>query len=396
MNKIAYGISLFVLCIGCTKQQYGKLPLHIKDLKNLTVYPADAQPEYKVMFMRDETYSSTKNMLIGRFGEVAVDDLGRVFIEDEQQLTIDVFEPDGRFIMYLGSEGRGPGEFTSIRGMQIRNDLLFVYDGRQQRAVVFPLDSLGINYTVNIADNRHDFKDLRGADVIGYYVRKDSTFLIKFMERSNSGNRGSWTTYVRGSLYCLLDKNGQIKSGKLLEAKSSIISLVPWPPPHPRIQVKMHLRLYPKSLTVLLKDNHILWAWQTDFLIKIYSSNGKYQRAFYYPYKRVPLTLKSASDGGVPDYILKNMHSMELPKTWPALNDMKIDDLNHLWISTIVKNMKVYQWWVLNQNGKLLARFIWPRNKPIKVIKNGYIYTQETDTTGIPEIVRYRIKMNPS
>jgi hypothetical protein len=61
---------------------------------------------------------------------------------------------------------------------------------------------------------------------------------------------------------------------------------------------------------------------------------------------------------------------MKLPKNWPVLTDMVIDNKNHIWVATTIQNMKEYQWWVLNSNGKLLARFKWPRNKYIKVIKN--------------------------
>jgi len=73
--------------------------------------------------------------------------------------------------------------------------------------------------------------------------------------------------------------------------------------------------------------------------------------------------------------------------------DMKIDDKDRLWVAAVVKKMKLYQWWVLNQNGKLLARFTWPRNKPIQVIKKGYLYTKEKNKKGLERIVRYKITM---
>ncbi len=74
---------------------------------------------------------------------------------------------------------------------------------------------------------------------------------------------------------------------------------------------------------------------------------------------------------------------------------MLIDDQNRLWISTIVKDLDVYRWWVLEENGKLLARFTWPRNREIEVIKNGFVYAKETeDETGLERVVRYRIEMN--
>ncbi|HKJ45197.1 MAG TPA: hypothetical protein VJ991_05135 [Balneolales bacterium] len=59
--------------------------------------------------------------------------------------------------------------------------------------------------------------------------------------------------------------------------------------------------------------------------------------------------------------------------------------------------MKLYQWWVLDPNGKLIARFTWPRNKPIQEIKNKYLYTRQPDTAmGSSEIMRYQIEIEPN
>jgi len=66
-------------------------------------------------------------------------------------------------------------------------------------------------------------------------------------------------------------------------------------------------------------------------------------------------------------------------------------------ISANEKSMKLYQWWVLDPNGKLIARFTWPRDKPIQEIKNKYLYTREkVMATRDSKIVRYQIKIEPN
>ncbi|MCC5906914.1 MAG: hypothetical protein JJU13_11940 [Balneolaceae bacterium] len=43
---------------------------------------------------------------------------------------------------------------------------------------------------------------------------------------------------------------------------------------------------------------------------------------------------------------------------------------------------------------ELITWFEWPRDEPIEIIKNGYLYTRETDEeTGLQQVVRYRIVM---
>ncbi|MDR8393825.1 hypothetical protein NC796_21915 [Aliifodinibius sp. S!AR15-10] len=85
---------------------------------------------------------------------------------------------------------------------------------------------------------------------------------------------------------------------------------------------------------------------------------------------------------------------MDLPDRWPALHTMLIDDENRLWIATIVDDREVYRWWVLSEEGKLLARFDWPRDHPIEDVKNGNLYSVETsEKTGERNVIRYRIHL---
>ncbi|TVR32958.1 MAG: hypothetical protein EA390_04565 [Balneolaceae bacterium] len=74
---------------------------------------------------------------------------------------------------------------------------------------------------------------------------------------------------------------------------------------------------------------------------------------------------------------------------------LAVDDKGRVWVATIVKNFSVHEWWVLEENGELMARFEWPRDEPIVVIKEGKIYTRQTDEeTGLQQVVRYRVEIN--
>jgi len=150
------------------------------------------------------------------------------------------------------------------------------------------------------------------------------------------------------------------------------------------------------SWTVLSSKNNIYQAEPENFLIKVYSPHGASLHTFYYPHTKLLLTKKSASQYGLPDKFISEMKFMNLPKYWPVLVNMKIDDQNRLWVATTVQNMKVYQWWVLNPNGNLIARFTWPRDKYIKAIKNGYVYAMEKNKKGLTHFVRYKLKFKPS
>jgi hypothetical protein len=137
--------------------------------------------------------------------------------------------------------------------------------------------------------------------------------------------------------------------------------------------------------------------WSEEMLFKFYSQDLVYQRAAYYPYSNVPFHLKDVLTyyyKQAPKQFIHAIRDDSLPKKWPAFSSLKLDDKGRLWISTIVKNMKVNRWWVLNPKGKLMARFTWPRKKTIQVIKNEHVYTKETHKqTGVKNIVRYKIQI---
>ena len=378
-------------------QKTNQLPKRFQKLKNLTIYPANPKPKETISFKKDAFYGNTKKIEIGQIGDVAVDSSGRVFIADSQESTIDVFEPDGRFLTHLGRNGRGPGEFSYIKSLQISGNHLYVYDPNQQKESVFALHPLVLENTIILARNRDKYPALKRSFpwINNLFVRNNQTYLAGFMLNPISQKSKPWQNVKYKELFYLLNKDGNISTRKLFGidiTQTNFGGIV--------TNIKV---LFGSPMTILSGNNNIYVSDEPDyFLIKIYSPKGAYLHAFYYPHPRIPLTKKSVSEGGITDtyfrhdFLLKNMKFMKLPPTWPVLIYMKIDNQDRLWFATVVKNMNVYQWWVLNPNGKLIARFIWPRSKHIKVIKNGNIYTKETDTTtGMSKIVRYRIEMKP-
>lgn len=400
VNYIQCCLLLFLLFTACTTDQTGNIPEHINKLENLNAYPPDTRTDGEISFSREEVFGSAKGLVIGSVGSFAVDDSGRVFISDPRKNTIHVFGSNARYITNIGRKGKGPGEFYRVDNVQIQGQNLYAYDLTRFRYNVFSLDSLRFRYTVNLANNREDVKEISDATLLDTYVRDGNSFLAKFSKRSQQAN-GDWGKMETGGLYYLLDRDGNISSEKLLDVKDKTDVLVPFPGGATDSEGNQtnirrmghHPQFYGKSLMALTKDNHIYRAWSNTFLIKEYNSEGEYLRAIYYPVTKVSLSRESATAAGVPEFIMKGWHSMERPEAWPVLNDLKIDDQDRLWVATTVEDMNVYEWWVLKNDGALLARFQWPRTKNIEVVKNGYVYTREPGKKeGIKQVVRYKFQ----
>lgn len=379
---------LLILLWGCSPQKKEQLPTSLQKLKNLKVYSKKAKPAKTISFQKITVYGSTEKHLIGSKGDIAVDDSGRVFITDLQKMVINVFRSEGDFITQIGRKGRGPSEFIYIKSLQITNNHLYVYDFGQYKVTFFMLNNLAESKTDFLGRNRANFQALNKAypKISKLYVRNNGTYIAEFISNS-SPVRSKWQNIDMNGMFYLLDENGMITS-KLFEFTSEIRTV-------------LEMLLFPvkpffgDALITISSDNHIYWAGPNYLLVKIYSPEGTYQRAFYYPHKKIPLTRKSAIEAEVRELFIEDMELMELPPAWPVITGMKIDDKDRLWIATTVKDMKVYQWWVLEPNGQLVARFLWPRSKPIQAINNGYLYTRESEKkTGLEQIVKYRFQMD--
>jgi hypothetical protein len=379
-------VLLFVSCIGCSNNYSYTIPKQFRSLKNLKPYSLE-QPHDTVLLNRQQVVGNRGRHPIGRLMDIAIDETGRIYIADGKQRNIQVYKPSGQFITTLGRRGKGPGEFVYLISIQINKGNLFAYDNRQRRIVVFALDSLTYDHTINLGNNKKDFKKLGGALLQSFQVRHNDAFLAEFTKSRVPDNPVVGDTIRGKDFYYFLNKHGEITSKNLFKTGAPIHVMIPVG----KREVGFPFDFYGKPLTVLSNDDHIYINWTDDFLVKVYSPKGVYQRAIYYPFKKAPLFPKDIRSDFVTQ---RTLNKMDLPKTWPALHSMKIDSKNRLWVSTIVKNKKVYQWWALNKKGKLLARFTWPRNKPIEIIKNGKVYTKETNKkTGVQQIVRYKIQM---
>lgn len=396
---------------GCSTHNSNTVPSDIGKLKNLIVIAPQAKPAYQISFEKDNIYGSTKKRLIGSLGKFAVDDSGRVFIADIKQTTIDVFNSNGRYLTHIGQKGHGPGEFRAVYPI-VKGNQFVVYDVRALRISIYSLTSLKLLKTINMTPaDKNEVDAMSEAHLKRlYFINKDK-YLVCFSNTIPMPSSMNDDRYHHLYLhYYFMNAHQHIVSTELFKLKIASVligkvsgtmekivgsSLV-------RVRKFSFLR---KPITAVTGNDHILTNESDRFLIKVYNSRGKYEHTIYYPYKNVKLTkaaaVKSIEKNAIPKNALDFREHIalqnDLPETWPALHDIEIDDKSHLWVSTVVKDHSVYQWWVLTLNGKLIARFKWPRSKPIQVIKNGYMYTTETNKeTDIKKVVRYKMKMEPA
>lgn len=400
-------IALIGIVMGCAKSEQNKggekvapvVPDSIEKLNNLTVYSSDQQPPDTVELRREQVFETNKEVLIkGNTGDVAVDESNRVYVVGSVPGTVGVyvFKPDGSFITKFARAGRGPGEFVSISEIKIQGNRVYMFDPKQKKISVYStVDYTHVKDMVISRQKVQKDKELASLSPTHMSVHSDGSFVMEFRWRSLA-----YPNKNRNKLYYKLSAKGKILPGKLLQTRRYGFYLSDqYTHSKPFFPIPRAMPFSRGSLTAVTDDGQFYTVWNDNFLIKLYDEQGKYRRAFYYPYSNSRLDLSEVPLDDTQRKVIKDNED-QVPASWPAIHTMELDDQGRLWVFTITDSKTHYKGWVLNKKGKLLARFNWSgqrasrsvMSKSMLVIKNGYLYTRERDISKkVDRIVKYKI-----
>lgn len=416
-NKIWLLIPLILF--SCCRQDGDELPKYIQELEKLTVHPPDAKPSMDIQFFMEASVGLSGEALIGRIGGLAVADDGRLFIGDAAKFVIHAFSPDGSYLTSFGRKGRGPGEFISPPNPVLaESKRLYIQDLMQFRVNVYSSETFELLQTINLnPTNQKSIEELEGFYIKSISFINKKKFLAAFGVRNPiPATSVSELEERQITKYFLLNQEGNILSEKFFELRNAGITLTATvngnfgAMPLPLAGQPMNLITFSRDLEQIYYSPS-----SQELFIKVYEPGGRYVRAFYYPVQKRSFSREDALrlvkakvisyhtlfgmgvDEQVIEYwtsIIRNAPSSNFPETWPILKSIRTLVENQLWISTFTDNLDEDEYWILDEYGKLLARFSWPRNKLIVLVKSDYLYTQETDSeTGLPYIGKYRIEM---
>jgi sugar lactone lactonase YvrE len=74
---------------------------------------------------------------LGFASYIVVDDAGNIYVSDEQNNQIKVYDPSGAYVASIGSFGAEPGQFIEPGNLAWKDGLLYVEDYGNQRLQVF-------------------------------------------------------------------------------------------------------------------------------------------------------------------------------------------------------------------------------------------------------------------
>ncbi|HET8864787.1 MAG TPA: 6-bladed beta-propeller [Gracilimonas sp.] len=365
-----------------------EIPQHIQEVENLTIFPGDSEPLYSIALIPAQSFGETGEPYLTRILGCVVDDHGGVIIHSADanyEQILHVYNAYGTYHAQLGRQGRGPGEYGNIVGIQAKAGKVFVLDYTSQRLNEYSTKDYSFMRSI-LLENWKSGDGLR----FGYIeARNDGNYLLVFSENRSKPGRLE-------SKYQVMDHAGNKVSAEPLVFPYGFRIKV-----GQSIRPTMPITFLGTTLTALSHEDALYAVWTNDFLIKKYDAKGEYQSAIYYPIQGSPFDLNEYSktqlfSPKVGD-IEKAFATMdeELPENFPVVDKLMVDDKNRIWVAVPAgAEREYYEWWILNETGELLAKLVLPKDQRIYDIKNGHLYSKETDEeTGAEFVIKYRVEL---
>jgi hypothetical protein len=398
-----YLLLLIVFLWGCSSNEADsgqKIPPGVNSDSPNT---AKHEPVYEISFTKEISFGSTDERLIGvrGWGNIITDEKNRAFIPDYRTNVIHVFDSTGQYITQMGGKGKGPGEYLYMSAFQITPDYLYIYGRRLSKITAYSLKDLAYSHTTLLnPDGWKDVERLEKRDIAsrGFFVNNEGQILMAFNYQADFNLETAETEALnknRTVQFYWLNRDGVVTSDMILEQRRTKRFVIDgWG----SNAVTTFAKIFGEPLQAMTGDGVIAAGWSTQFTITIYDSAGRSKNSIEFPFKKTPLKRETLIEDHKSTYgyktpRLKAYKTMDLPDNWPALKTMFFDDRNRLWVAAIIPNLNKYRWFIFNTDGKLLARFEWPRDKSIQEVKNGYMYTSKGTREG-RRIIRYNMQMD--
>lgn len=309
-------------------------------------------------------------------GRFAVDAGGKLYIADESDMAIKVFDPAGNFLRAVGRKGEGPGEFSSVGYIfPLPGGRLLITDPLARRTSFFGPEGEFLSSFLW----KKNFR--------GIYLADDSSCILEdavYAEES----RGLWVRAIDFSGEDLLTFGKfhlpELKTFR--EEGGATLLPIPWSP-----------------ASVFAGDLTRQWLYHCpsdQYEIEVYDRQGNLIRKIDRPYEFVPVTsddirkFRSRFADKPESPLVRYYQQMEFPKVKSVANRMIVDGEGNLWLRTNEvkwegeKEIATYD--IFTPEGFYEAR-VWLDVIPV-VFAGGKMYLMDEDeTTGMRRVKRYRV-----
>jgi hypothetical protein len=280
-----------------------------------------------------------ENYMFGERVYFNVDEDENIFVTDWDRKRIQKYGPDGKFLLTIGREGQGPGEFKNVWEPEFdKEGNLYVVDIAQVRISFFSRDGRYLRQigfpTINVSSS--------------LYFSSRGHFVMAVDEIEDEGQDGSrWETIVGlyddkfQPLEVFHRENHEMKAPGGREEDSIAQSLA---------ASMSDTAFKPAPHYLLAPNDEIFFGFSNAYEIKVYSPEGKLARMIRKDYDPAPVTARDKEQfenfqraeflrflpAQIENAKKKALRLIRYPKYKPAYQDFTIADNG--WVFVIVEN----------------------------------------------------------
>jgi 6-bladed beta-propeller len=377
---LGIGILLFFWLPGCKKKETAQVKTETIGGVTYVHNPATPlHPERNVTFEEELTFKDkdeTGEIRLYKPGWYTVDSRGNVYIEDDSDMAIKVFDPRGKYVRTIGRQGSGPGEFARIGNLAVLPDgRLLVTDFEARRTSLFSPEGQFLS----------SFQWKKFFSRV--HLATDSSYAVNEMVLSED-TRELWVKTID------FDGNEVLSFGKfsypemkmLRQGEMMFSTSVPWSP-----------------ASVFAGDQKRQWLYHClneKYVIEVYNQKGKLFRRIDRPYEPMSVTdedinrIKSEYADRPDSPFARLAKQIELPKLKTVTDRMIVDSDGNLWVRTNEEKregeQKLTAFDVFDSKGFYTTR-VWLDFVP-QFFPDGKMYRDvEDEQTGLRQIKRYRV-----
>jgi len=304
----------------------------------------------------------------------------QIFVADQLQLKIYIFDSKGLLTYTLGGKGRGPGEFENMSSMNVYGQKVTVLDMILKRITIFYFNKKTVRIeTINLKNNHSSHYPS------GMWALPDGSYLIKeSIAYSNDSN-------IKNNYKEILAVYNHDGS----PVKDSILSFDAADIFKKRINGEVVIAPLPFGAKPIIQiyNNHIYYGRTNTQIIKILSMNGKVLQKISLPVSPAPVTKEDLRNKLAPyeNSLHYALIQYGIPSTWPLYDNLLIDNTGKIWISENTINPKNYKWIIIDNDGNVIATISADKKIKIKSIQDNHVYAKTTSGSGETEIAVYKV-----
>lgn len=309
-----------------------------------------------------------------------VDSRGVVYVPDTYQQRVTVLGSDGTVLRAFGRRGSGPGEFRSVRSVQVLpDDSLLAYDPSLGRVSVFRPGSDQVAYSVTLGTSGQvPFDVWRTPDNSAFVALFRPQFA--FVPGADFRNRND---HIR-----LLALDGSpirdlltFPSKAFVVADNSIM-------PHP---------FGNEGFARLDSKNRLHFIWSDSLAVAQYDLQGRRAGGFVLPYRAPEITRQDHADAlaAIPDAVRARFAPAlqdSLHERWPAVRDVIVDDQDRIWMALAGSTRQGTELAAFSANGTYLGSVLIPAGTDVRRVRGNRVFGSRMDDDDVPHVVVYEMR----